>query len=42
VRVLSGDGRFLGATGNLTVRSKVLFGPLVGVFEIKGVIVTAK
>ena len=42
LRVLSGDGRFLGATGNLTVRSKVLFGPLVGVFEIKGVIVTAK
>ncbi len=42
VTVLSGEGRFLGATGNLTIRSRVLFGPLVGVFEIKGVIVTAK
>jgi hypothetical protein len=40
--VVAGEGRFLGASGNLTIRSKVLFGPLVGIFEIKGVIVTAK
>lgn len=42
LKVLRGEGLFLGATGNLTIRSKVLFGPLVGVFEIQGVIVTAK
>lgn len=39
--VLGGEGRFLGASGNLTIRSKVLFGPLVGIFDIKGVIETA-
>ena len=38
--VVGGEGRFEGATGNLTIRSKVLFGPLVGVYEIKGVIKT--
>jgi hypothetical protein len=40
--VVGGEGRFQGATGNLTIRSKVLFGPLVGTFEVKGVIKTAK
>lgn len=40
--VTGGEGRFAGATGNLTIRSKVLFWPMpsVGVFEIKGVIKT--
>lgn len=39
--VVGGWGRFAGATGSLTIRSNILFGPLVGTFEIKGVIKTA-
>ena len=39
--VVGGEGRFAGATGTLSIRSRVLFGPLVGTFEIKGVIKTA-
>jgi hypothetical protein len=40
--VVRGWGRFAGAAGSLTIRSKILFGPLVGTFDIKGVIKTAK
>jgi hypothetical protein len=40
MHVTGGEGRFQGATGELTIRSRVLFGPLVGVFDIKGVIKT--
>jgi hypothetical protein len=40
--VVAGWGRFAGATGSLTIRSNILFGPLVGTFDIKGVIKTAK
>jgi hypothetical protein len=39
--VVAGWGRFAGATGSLTIRSNILFGPLVGTFDIKGVIKTA-
>jgi hypothetical protein len=39
--VVGGWGRFAGATGSLTIRSKILFGPFVGTFDIKGVIKTA-
>ena len=42
MQVVGGEGRFAGATGELSIRSKVLFGPLVGTFDIKGVIRTAK
>jgi len=40
--VVSGEGRFLGAVGDLTIRSTVLFRPLVGTFEVKGVIKMAR
>jgi hypothetical protein len=40
--VVWGWGRFAGATGSLTIRSNILFGPFVGTFDIKGVIKTAK
>jgi len=40
--VVAGWGRFEGATGSLTIRSNILFGPFVGTFDIKGVIKTAK
>lgn len=39
--VVAGWGRFAGATGSLTIRSNILFGPFVGTFDIKGVIKTA-
>jgi len=43
LNVLGGTGRFAGATGTLTIQSKILFEPLpVGTFTIKGVIKTAK
>jgi hypothetical protein len=40
--VVGGWGRFTGSTGTLRIRSRILFGPLVGTFDIKGVIKTAK
>jgi hypothetical protein len=40
--VVGGWGRFAGATGSLTIRSTILFGPFVGTFDIKGVIKTAE
>jgi hypothetical protein len=40
--VVDGWGRFEGATGSLTNSSRILFGPAVGTFQIKGVIKTAK
>ena len=39
--VVGGEGRFEGATGSLTNTSRILFGPFVGTFQIKGVIKTA-
>jgi hypothetical protein len=39
--VVYGWGRFEGATGSLTNSSRILFGPAVGTFNIKGVITTA-
>jgi len=39
--VVGGEGRFLGATGTLTIRSRILFSLPVGTFAIKGVIKTA-
>ena len=41
MKVVYGWGRFAGATGSLTIRSSILFGPFVGRFDIKGVIKTA-
>ena len=41
MNVVYGWGRFAGAKGSLTIVSKILFGPQVGTFEIKGVIKTA-
>ena len=41
LEVVGGEGRFLGATGTLTIRSKILFSMPVGTFEIRGVIKTA-
>lgn len=41
MKVVYGWGRFAGATGSLTISSNILFGPLVGTFDIKGVIKTA-
>jgi|PlaIllAssembly_1097288.scaffolds.fasta_scaffold287860_1 hypothetical protein len=38
--VVGGEGRFLGATGALTIRSRVLFSLPVGTFAVKGVIRT--
>lgn len=43
--VVGGEGRFVGAKGTLSIRSKILFPPFlppVGTFDIKGVIKTAK
>jgi hypothetical protein len=43
LNVVGGTGRFAGATGTLTIQTKILFDPLpVGTFTIKGVIKTAK
>ena len=43
LKVVGGTGRFAGATGTLTIQTKILFEPLpVGTFTIKGVIKTAK
>ena len=43
LNVVGGTGRFVGATGTLTIRTEILFDPLpVGTFTIKGVIKTAK
>lgn len=39
--VVGGEGRFLGATGTLTIRSRILFSLPAGTFAIKGVIKTA-
>ena len=39
--VVAGWGRFEGATGSLTISSRILFWPYVGRFDIKGVIKTA-
>lgn len=41
MNVVYGWGRFAGATGSLTNTSRILFGPAVGTFQIKGVIKTA-
>jgi hypothetical protein len=42
VTVLGGEGRFDGATGELSIRTTIRFSPLpVGTFDIKGVIKTA-
>ena len=42
VTVLGGEGRFDGATGELSIRTNIRFDPLpVGTFDIKGVIKTA-
>lgn len=43
MKVVGGEGRFLGATGTLSIRSTIQFEPLpIGTFHIKGVIKTAK
>jgi hypothetical protein len=42
LKVVGGEGRFVGATGNLTIRSRILFSMPVGTFDIQGVIKTAK
>lgn len=41
LEVLGGEGRFQGATGTLTIRSRILFSMPVGTVDIKGVIKTA-
>lgn len=42
LKVVGGTGRFAGATGTLTIQTRILFDPLpVGTFDIKGVIKTA-
>lgn len=42
LKVVGGTGRFVGATGTLTIQTKIFFDPLpVGTFAIKGVIKTA-
>jgi len=41
VTVIGGWGRFVGSSGALMIRSRILFGPLVGTFDIQGVIKTA-
>lgn len=41
LNVVGGEGRFVGATGTLTIRTKILFSMPVGTFAIKGVIRTA-
>jgi hypothetical protein len=40
--VIDGWGRFAGSSGALMIRSRILFGPLVGTFDVQGVIKTAK
>jgi hypothetical protein len=43
LKVVGGEGRFLGATGDLSVRTSVQFYPLpVATYDIKGVIKTAR
>ena len=48
LKVVGGGGRFVGATGTLSIRTTILFPakgspiPPVGTFDIKGVIKTAK
>lgn len=39
--VVGGEGKFVGATGTLSIRSSILFSLPVGTFAIKGVIKTA-
>jgi hypothetical protein len=45
MKVVGGEGRFQGATGTLSIRSRIIFPygvvPPVGTFDIKGVIKTA-
>lgn len=41
LQVVGGEGRFVGASGTLTIRSRILFSMPVGTFAIKGVIRTA-
>ena len=41
LEVVGGEGRFAGASGTLTIHSKILFSLPVGTFAIKGVIRTA-
>lgn len=41
LEVYGGTGRFVGATGTLTIHTKILFSLPVGTFAIKGVIRTA-
>lgn len=42
LKVVGGEGRFLGATGTLAIRSRILFSMPVGTFQVQGVIKTAK
>jgi hypothetical protein len=41
LEVIGGEGKFVGARGTLTIRSKILFSLPVGTFDIQGVIKTA-
>lgn len=41
LKIVGGEGKFLGATGTLTIRSTILFSMPIGTFDIKGVIKTA-
>jgi hypothetical protein len=41
LKVVGGEGRFVGATGTLVIRSRILFSMPVGTFDIQGVIKTA-
>jgi hypothetical protein len=40
LEVVGGEGRFVGASGTLTIKSKILFSLPVGTFAVKGVIRT--
>lgn len=43
LQVVGGEGRFVGATGTLSIRTTILFEPFpVGTFDIKGLIRTAR
>ena len=42
LEVVGGEGRFVGATGTLSIHSTIRFSLPVGTFDIKGVIKTAK
>jgi hypothetical protein len=42
VRVVGGEGRFVGAYGTLSIRTKILFSLPVGTFSLKGVIRTVQ